>query len=160
MKYEAVGIGKTKIGSVNAWQVTFETAPAEDDNIPGLLHLIFPEHTIAVMAQEFGLDADEDFDEAFDIFVHQALAGNDAPTDSVDPPQPQELMARSSKAKQDKKNQLGRKMARRAERAKQEHDITGLDAVRERVRPERANGLDGIKARIEMLERQRRRKDK
>jgi hypothetical protein len=149
--YEAVGIGRHPFGTNGrtGWCLTYITNPEEvaKGEFPLMTHHIFPDHYFAVAAKEFGLDIDQDFEEVFDIVMHEPFAGNETLADDTDPPQPQGLMA----ARQ-KHNKLGRKMRRRANRAKDAHDISGLDAIKEKVRPHRSKGMDAIEARIARLE--------
>jgi hypothetical protein len=145
MRYEFVGIGAITIGEVDAWQVTYEKAPAkEEGGIPDFHHHIFPATIFAAAAEQFGLDVDGDWDEVFDIVMHDSLAGDDVPEDDVDPPK--------NKRTQVKHNELGRKMRRRADRAKRQHNVTGLDAARQALHPHRRKGTDTLAARIERLE--------
>jgi hypothetical protein len=146
-KFEAVGVGKSVHGGTEFWQITYEK---EDGNFH---HHLVPVFAFATRAEEYGLDPEEDFDEVFDILAHEAFAGKDEPEDDVEPPKTQGLV--SAKGKPDRKNALGRKHARRAARMKRQHDITGLDVIKEKVRPHRQMGVAEFKDRLEEFESRR-----
>lgn len=155
-QYELVGIAPQLLGIppvIEGWVVTYEKEPAEEDGgIPNFHHHYFPAVIFYNYAEEFGLDIDDpdDFDDILDIVLHEAFVG-DNPVDDIEPPQAQGLLRAG---KQDKKNKLGRKMRRRAERAKVDHEITGMgiDGIRDRLRSERHRGVEQQRNRIQRLQ--------
>lgn len=140
MKFDAMGVGKHEVGGTEGWMVSFVKNPDEvaEGEFPDFHHFIFPPHTFAIMAEDMGLDVDEDFYEVFDIVMHDQLAGNDQAEDMTEP----------AVAAKGKHNKLGRKLKRRAERAKAEHEVTGLEDIRARLHPERQKGARAYKDRM------------
>lgn len=150
--YELVGMGTHMLGDIEGWQITY-LMPNDT-----FMHHIMPPTIFKNYADQFGMDVDDDddFDEIVDIVLNERFAGNDDPADSIDGPA-SALMGGS-----DKKNRLGRRIARRAERGKKNVRITGTDAlhesVRSRLRQNRHKGVDDLEARIERVEKQRARR--
>ncbi len=149
-QYEMVGMGTHQLGSVEGWMVTYEKP---DGNFH---HHMFPATIFYNYAQQFGLDIDDpdDFDEVLDIVLYDPFAGDHDPSDEIETPQPNGLMAGKKK---DKKNKLGRDMRRRADRGKTKVEITGTatvkNAVRDRLRDERHKGVAEAQDRIRKLDK-------
>jgi hypothetical protein len=148
MDFEFVGIGPVKINDVDGWWcATYMKAPAEENGgIPDLHHHLFPASIFAARAEQYGLDIDNDWDKVFDLVMHDPFAGNDEPSDNVEPSKTKVRMS------QGKHNVLSHKMERRAERAKREHNITGLDAAKRKLSEHRTRGIEGLATRVARLE--------
>lgn len=151
-EYELVGIGRHQIGGMEGWCVTYQVAPAPTENdIPEFRHHLFPAVILKNYADQFGLDIDndDDLDEIIDILLHDGFAGSENLMDDADGPED------AFKGASDRKNGIGRKMRRRADRAKKTVTVTGIQLVRDRLRAERYTGVDDLKSRIERLEKHR-----
>jgi hypothetical protein len=153
LEYELVGMGLTEYKGAEFWCVTYQKAPAQQEGgIPDLHHHVFPPTIFRNYAEEFGLDLDddEDFDDILEIVLYGPFAGDDDPSDDIDAPT-------EERGKPERRNETGRKMRRRADRAKVEVSITGLgiEGVRDTFRSERRRGSDSLDARIQRLEARR-----
>jgi hypothetical protein len=144
-KMELVGMGKQSLGETEGWCITYLP---EGNEAPDFIHHIFPAVTFSNYAREFGLDLDEDFEEILDIVLHEVFGGDENPQDYVEP---EAVTARRG----DKKNSVGRRMRRRADRVKESLEITGIDLVKERLRAERRLGVEVRQQRVQKLQNSR-----
>lgn len=147
--YEFVGVGKQTLGvpgsntTTEGWCFTYQ----KDDG--DFHHHIMPKHTFASAAEEYGLDLDDDWEEVFDIVMHEPLVPDSALIGVTELPEPAVMKSRAGAPKL---NSLGRRMKQRADFAKQLHEVVGLEVASERVRPERWAGRENIEARLARLE--------